>query len=224
MRLLENVRGAKSSAQTIATVMALNKTIDKVTVLAGNCNGFIGNRMFQFYNNGWEYLLEEGAMPEQIDRVAQEFGFPMGPLAVRDLAGLDVAALVRAARAPLLPKGGAYLADPRTAGSHGTRRPEERRGLLPIRGPETELRSGGDESHRAGGSGCGRKRRKVADEEIMPRMLYPLVNEGRKSSKRASRYAPATSMWPIAMATAFRNISAARCTGPSDRASSGSSP
>ena len=75
--------------------MALGKTLGKVPVLAGNCDGFIGNRMLGFYGLEAEFLLEEGATPEQIDRVIEEFGFAMGPLAVRDLAGNDVGWLIR---------------------------------------------------------------------------------------------------------------------------------
>ena len=98
MKLLENVRGARTSPEVIATVMALGKTLGKVPVLAGNCDGFIGNRMLGFYGLEAEFLLEEGATPEQIDRVIEGFGFAMGPLAVRDLAGNDVGFLIRKGR------------------------------------------------------------------------------------------------------------------------------
>ncbi|HEY0767379.1 MAG TPA: 3-hydroxyacyl-CoA dehydrogenase NAD-binding domain-containing protein, partial [Steroidobacteraceae bacterium] len=98
MKLLENVRGRHSSPQTLATVMALGKTLGKIAVLAGNCEGFIGNRMLMFYGAEAEFLLEEGATPEQIDRVIEGFGFAMGPLAVRDLAGNDVGFLIRKSR------------------------------------------------------------------------------------------------------------------------------
>ncbi len=180
MRLLENVRGARTSAQTIATVMALNKTIDKVTVLAGNCNGFIGNRMFQFYNNGWEYLLEEGAMPEQIDRVAQEFGFPMGPLAVRDLAGLDVAALVRAARAPLLPKEERTSQILERLVAMGRVGQKSGAGFYRYEGRKQSFDPQVMEVIAQVAAEAGVQRRQVADEEIMPRLLYPLINEGAR--------------------------------------------
>ncbi|HVH84847.1 MAG TPA: 3-hydroxyacyl-CoA dehydrogenase NAD-binding domain-containing protein, partial [Steroidobacteraceae bacterium] len=98
MRLLENVRGARSSPETLATVMALARTLGKIAVLAGNCDGFIGNRMLMYYGSEAEFLLEEGATPEQIDRVMEGFGFAMGPLAVRDLAGNDVGFLIRKGR------------------------------------------------------------------------------------------------------------------------------
>ncbi|HLG89073.1 MAG TPA: 3-hydroxyacyl-CoA dehydrogenase family protein [Alphaproteobacteria bacterium] len=90
MKLQENVRGAKSAPDTLATVMALGKQLGKIPVLAGNCEGFIGNRMYDFYTSESEFLLEEGATPEQIDRVAESFGMAMGPAATRDLSGLEI--------------------------------------------------------------------------------------------------------------------------------------
>src|SRR5207237_932377 len=74
MRLLENVRGRHTSPETVATVMALAKRLGKIAVLAGNCDGFIGNRMLMFYGAEAEFLLEEGATPEQIDRVIEGLG------------------------------------------------------------------------------------------------------------------------------------------------------
>jgi len=180
MRLLENVRGTASAPQTIATVMTLGKTLDKVPVLAGNCNGFIGNRMFQFYNNAWEYLLEEGATPEQIDRVALDFGMAMGPVAVRDLAGLDVAALVRKARAPSLPKEERISPLIERLVAMGRFGQKTGAGFYRYDGrkamPDSEVTKLID----LVAAELGVKQRAVADEEIMPRMLFPLVNEGAK--------------------------------------------
>ena len=76
MKLLENVRGARTAPQVIATVMALGQRLGKVAVLAGNCDGFIGNRMLGFYGLEAEFLLEEGATPEQIDRVIEGSASP----------------------------------------------------------------------------------------------------------------------------------------------------
>jgi 3-hydroxyacyl-CoA dehydrogenase len=180
MKLLENVRGAKSSPETIATVMSLGKTIGKVPVLAGNCDGFIGNRMFQFYNNAWEYLLEEGATPEQIDRMALDFGMAMGPCAVRDLAGLDVACLVRKARAPSLPKEeriSPILERLVAMGRHGQKTGAgmyRYEGRNPVSDPVVM------QVVEEVAAEFGIQRRAIADEEIMPRMLFPLINEGAK--------------------------------------------
>jgi 3-hydroxyacyl-CoA dehydrogenase len=180
MKLLENVRGAKSSPETIATVMALGKTIDKITVLAGNCNGFIGNRMFQFYNNAWEYLLEEGATPEQIDRVALDFGMAMGPVAVRDLAGLDVAALVRKARASSLPKEERISPLIERLVAAGRKGQKTNAGFYRYEGRKAISDPEVTKIIEQVAAEFGVKRRRVADEEIMPRMLFPLVNEGAK--------------------------------------------
>ena len=99
MKLLENVRGSRTApAGHSPPSWRLGKTLGKVPVLAGNCDGFIGNRMLAFYGLEAEFLLEEGATPEQIDRVIEGFGFAMGPLAVRDLAGNDVGFLIRKGR------------------------------------------------------------------------------------------------------------------------------
>jgi 3-hydroxyacyl-CoA dehydrogenase len=180
MKLLENVRGKRSSPETLATVMALGKTIGKVPVLAGNCDGFIGNRMFQFYNNAWEYLLEEGAAPEQIDRVALDFGMAMGPVAVRDLAGLDVACMVRKARAPSLPREERISPILERLVAQGRFGQKTGAGLYRYAGrdpvPDPEVIEIIAEVARA----AGVARRLVADEEIMPRLLFPLINEGAR--------------------------------------------
>ncbi|GAA0311520.1 3-hydroxyacyl-CoA dehydrogenase NAD-binding domain-containing protein [Sphingomonas oligophenolica] len=90
MKLLEVVRGAKTAPDVLATVMALAKTIKKVAVVAGVCHGFIGNRMLMPRQVEANKLLMEGATPEQIDRVHVEFGMPMGPFQMSDLAGVDI--------------------------------------------------------------------------------------------------------------------------------------
>ncbi len=95
MRLLEIVRGAKTSKEVIATSMALAKKLNKVGVLAGNCRGFIGNRMIHCYGREAQFLIEEGAAVEQVDGAIYDFGLAMGPLAMGDLAGLDVGWRIR---------------------------------------------------------------------------------------------------------------------------------
>jgi len=178
MKLLENVRGRRTSAQTIATVMALARTLGKVAVLAGNCDGFIGNRMLGFYGAESEFLLEEGATPEQIDRVVEGFGFAMGPLAMRDLAGNDVGFLIRKGRklapderwSPILERlvGEGRLGQKAGKGFYRyegrTRLPDPQVTAL-IEGVSREL---------------GIERRPIADEEILERLLHPLVNEGAR--------------------------------------------
>ena len=95
MPLLENVRGRSSSDQTLASVMALGKKLGKKAVLAGNCFGFIGNRMIESYGREACFLLEEGCLPQQVDTALQEFGIALGPLAMSDLAGNDIGYNVR---------------------------------------------------------------------------------------------------------------------------------
>jgi 3-hydroxyacyl-CoA dehydrogenase len=95
MRLLELVRGNKSSKEVIATCMQLAKRIGKVAVLVGNCRGFVGNRMFLPYIREAQFLVEEGAAPEAVDGAMTAWGMAMGPLAVGDLGGLDVAWRIR---------------------------------------------------------------------------------------------------------------------------------
>jgi len=178
MKLLENVRGRQTSAQTIATVMALGRSLGKIPVLAGNCDGFIGNRMLMFYGSEAEYLLEEGATPEQIDRVMENFGFAMGPFAMRDLAGNDVGFLIRKGRklpaderwSPILERivGTGRLGQKSGKGFYrydGRTRIVDPEVTAIIEGVSHEL---------------GIRRREIPDEEILDRLLHPLVNEGAR--------------------------------------------
>ena len=103
MRLLEVVRAAKTSKEVLATSMKLAKTIKKVGVVAGVCDGFIGNRMLHGYFREAGFLLEEGALPQQVDKVIEDFGFAMGPFRVSDLAGLDVGWYIRKRQAATRP-------------------------------------------------------------------------------------------------------------------------
>jgi 3-hydroxyacyl-CoA dehydrogenase len=95
MRLLEIVRGKKTSREVIATCMQLSKKLGKIGVLVGNCRGFVGNRMFGPYRREAQFLVEEGAEVEAVDNALVEFGMAMGPLATGDLAGLDVGWRIR---------------------------------------------------------------------------------------------------------------------------------
>src|SRR5262249_20898651 len=105
MRLLEIVRGKQSSPAVIAASMGLAKTLGKVGVLVGNCRGFVGTRMFHPYQREAQFLLEEGATVEQVDAALVDFGMAMGPLAVGDLAGLDVGWRIRKEYRHLEPAG-----------------------------------------------------------------------------------------------------------------------
>jgi 3-hydroxyacyl-CoA dehydrogenase len=139
MRLLEIVRGAKTAKPVIATSMALAKTIRKVPALVGVCDGFVGNRMLAQRGREAERLLIEGALPHQVDKVLTDFGFPMGPFAMGDLAGLDVGWRVRQARGTKAPS----ALRSRAAWA------EDRGGLLPLRArqPRAASRSRGRAHH-----------------------------------------------------------------------------
>jgi 3-hydroxyacyl-CoA dehydrogenase len=178
MKLLENVRSRHSSQQTVATAMSLGKLLNKVVVLAGNCDGFIGNRMLQFYSGEAEFLLEEGATPEQIDRVMEGFGFAMGPLAVRDLAGNDVGYSIRKSRRiPADERFSPILQRVFEAGRLGQK---SGRGFYRYDGrtriPDPEIMTLIEGVSRD----LGINRREIPDDEILNRLLHPLVNEGAK--------------------------------------------
>jgi 3-hydroxyacyl-CoA dehydrogenase len=103
MKLLEVVRPPRASAETMATAMALGRKIGKMSAMAGNTDGFVANRSRAPFNSEMVILLEEGCLPEQVDKVMVDFGYPMGPFAVGDLAGLDIGAEGRKRRAAANP-------------------------------------------------------------------------------------------------------------------------
>ncbi len=181
MRLLEVVRGEASSKPVIATSMALAKKLKKIAVLAGNCRGFIGNRMLAPYFREAQFLLEEGASVEDINRTMYDFGYAMGPLAVSDLAGLDVGWRIR--------KEFKHLEKPGVRIPHIADRLCElgRFGQKTGRGfskydadrkpsPDPEIA----ELAEAVAKEFGIKRRKITPDEIRDRCLFALVNEGAR--------------------------------------------
>ena len=109
MKLLEVVRGKASQADVLATGMALGKHLRKLPVLAGNRFGFIGNRIYNAYRNQCEFMLEDGAWPEDVDASLKQFGMAMGPFAVADLSGLDIAWRIRQAQAATRASGVRYV-------------------------------------------------------------------------------------------------------------------
>jgi 3-hydroxyacyl-CoA dehydrogenase len=170
MKLLEVVRGAKTAPDVLATAMAIGKKIGKVAVVAGVCDGFIGNRMLKPRQVEAMKLLMEGATPEQIDKVHVEFGMPMGPFQMSDLAGVDIGwhrdpNRIENVRDALCAKGrwgqktgkGFYDYDEK-------RRPS----------PSAEVQVILDEF----AAQAGTTKREISDEEIVERTLYPMVNEG----------------------------------------------
>jgi 3-hydroxyacyl-CoA dehydrogenase len=180
MKLQENVRGKLTSHQTLATVMALAKSIGKVAVLAGNCDGFIGNRMLQYYTGEAEFMLEEGATPEQIDRVAESFGMAMGPLAMRDLAGMDTSVRIRAIRRKAMPPDERMTDIVERLVEAGRIGQKAGKGYYRYEGrtriPDSEAIAIIEDAARANGI----TRRTFTDEEVLDRLFHPMVNEGAK--------------------------------------------
>jgi 3-hydroxyacyl-CoA dehydrogenase len=182
MRLLEVVRGERTSDEALVTAIALGKRMRKIPVIVGVCDGFVGNRMFHRYTREASYMLEEGALPQQVDRVMTDFGFAMGPFAVSDLAGLDIGYRIRQRQAPDRDPGERYpaIADRIVEmGRHGQKTGAgfyryEQGSRTPIPDPEIE------ELIVAGSKEIGIERRDIGDDEIRSRLLWQLVNEGAR--------------------------------------------
>ena len=181
MRLLEIVRGKATSKEVIATCMQLSKKLGKVGVLVGNCMGFVGNRMFGPYRREAQFLVEEGASIEAVDKALYDYGMAMGPLATGDLAGLDVGWRIR--------KEYKHLQKP------GVRQPftEDKICELGRYGQKTaagwykyddQRRPNVDpeivEKIRQWVAEAGIPQRQIPSEEIVDRCLYALVNEGAR--------------------------------------------
>jgi 3-hydroxyacyl-CoA dehydrogenase len=181
MRLLEIVRGNASSKEVIATCMQLSKKLGKIGVLVGNCRGFVGNRMFGPYRREAQFLVEEGASIEAVDKALQDFGMAMGPLATGDLAGLDVGWRIRKEYQHLEKPGIRQpFAEDRLCelGRYGQKTgagwykyDENRRAM-----PDPEVNS----LVRKWASEAGIAPRKISSEEIVDRCIYALVNEGAR--------------------------------------------
>jgi 3-hydroxyacyl-CoA dehydrogenase len=181
MRLLEVVRGKATSKEVIATVMGLAKKLGKVAVLVGNCRGFVGNRMFGPYRREAQFLVEEGASPEAVDRALTNFGMAMGPLATGDLAGLDVGWRIRKEYRHLEPQG---LRQPFAEdllcerGRYGQKtgagwyRYDENRRATPDAEVESLIRRHAIEA--------GIPQRNITEEEIVDRTIGALVKEGAR--------------------------------------------
>ncbi len=181
MRLLEIVRGKATGKEVIATCMQLSKKIGKIGVLVGNCRSFVGNRMFHPYVRESVFLVEEGASVEAVDKALYEFGMAMGPLAVGDLAGLDVGWRVRKEHRHLEKPGvrqamaGDRLCELGRYGQKtgaGWYKYDEHRNAT--RDPEVA------ELVRKWAADAGIPQREIPAEEIVDRCVYALVNEGAR--------------------------------------------
>jgi 3-hydroxyacyl-CoA dehydrogenase len=181
MKLLEIVRGGATGKDVLATAMALSKKLKKTGVVSGVCDGFIGNRMVEQYVRQAGFLLDEGALPQQVDQAIEKFGFAMGPFRMGDLAGNDIGWYIRKRRYVEMPE----VAYSKTAD------------LLCEQGRFGQKTGAGWYDYQAGdrtahpsqavndmivqhSRDLGIERRAISDQEIVERLVYSLVNEGAK--------------------------------------------
>jgi len=179
MRLLEIVRGQATSKEVIATCMQLSKALGKIGVLVGNCRGFVGNRMFHHYVRESVFLVEEGAAVAEVDNAMTDFGMAMGPLAVGDLAGLDVGWRIRKEYRHLEKPGirQAFAGDQLCEmGRYGQKTGAGWYKYDENRQPAADPQVTGWVKQWAAEQGI--TQRKISAEEIVERCIYALVNEG----------------------------------------------
>ena len=179
MKLLEIVRGKATGKDVLATTMALSKKLKKTGVVSGVCDGFIGNRMIEQYFRQAGFLLEEGALPEQVDKAIEKFGFPMGPFRMSDLAGNDIGWYIRKRRyvekpevvysktADLLCEMGRF--GQKTGAGWYDYKEGDRKAYPSAAVNEMIVQHAAD---------IGVQRRQVSEQEIVERLVYALVNEG----------------------------------------------
>ena len=175
MKLLEIVRGKATAFDTLKTAMAIGQRIGKIGVVSGVCDGFIGNRMLARRSTELERLMIEGALPQEIDAAITEFGLPMGPCAMGDLAGLDVGWRIRKERGTTAPISDTLCEEghwgQKTGRGYYRYEPGSR---VPRPDPEVE------QLIVATSRRLGVERREIARDEIVERMVYPMINEGAR--------------------------------------------
>jgi 3-hydroxyacyl-CoA dehydrogenase len=172
MRLLEIVRGAATSKEVIATSMQIGKKIGKVAVLVGVCPGFVGNRILSQRQREAQKLVMEGAMPWDIDRVLFDFGFPMGPFAMSDLAGLDIGWSKENSKSSTIREVLCEMDRRGQKSGSGYYDYDENRNAIPSPVVEQIILDFAAKQ--------GINRRDISDEEILERCVYPMINEGAK--------------------------------------------
>jgi len=181
MKLLEVVRGKKTAADVLLTVMQVAKNIRKTAVVSGVCDGFIGNRMIEQYLRQAFFLVEEGASPQQVDRALEKFGMAMGPFRMSDLAGNDIGWYIRKRRYVERPQVVySKIADKlcelgrfgQKTGLGWYQYPPGRRDALPD--PVVDALIAQYRKER------GIVARKIDDDEVVERCVYALVNEGAR--------------------------------------------
>lgn len=175
MRLLEIVRGEKTSPEVLATAISVGRKLGKVPVVVGVCRGFVGNRILARRQQAAERVLLDGALPHEVDTAMTDFGFPMGPLAMGDLAGLDISWRNRKALGTR-----AEIADTLCEMGHFGQKTGkgfyryEVGSRTPIRDPEV------DEIVVAASKKLGRERKQFSAQDIVERLVFPMINEGAR--------------------------------------------
>jgi len=189
MRLLEIVRGEKTSKPVIATCMQLARKIGKVAVLVGVCPGFVGNRMLSQRQREANKLVLEGAMPWDVDRVLYDFGFPMGPFAMSDLAGLDIGWNKETSKSSTLREVLCEMDRRGQKNGAGIYDYDEQRNAKPSPVTEKIIKDFMAKT--------GKNARSISDEEILERTIYPMINEGAKilEEKKAIRPSDIDVVW-----------------------------
>ena len=189
MRLLEVVNGAKTEPAVLATVMGIGKKIGKIAVVSGVCHGFIGNRMLSFRQQQAQKLILEGALPSDVDRVLYDFGFPMGPFQMSDLAGLDIGWNAETSKGETIRDRMCEAGMRGQKNGKGFYNYDAQRNRTPS--PETEKIILDYAAER------GINRRSIDDDEILERCLLPMVNEGAKilEEKMAQRASDIDIVW-----------------------------
>lgn len=172
MRLLEVVRGQKTAKPVIATVMQLARKIGKTAVLVGVCHGFVGNRMLSQRQREAQKLILEGAMPWDVDRVIYDFGLPMGPFAMSDLAGLDIGWSKETSKSSTIREILCEMGRRGQKTGAGFYDYDEARNAKPSPVVEKIVLDFAAKK--------GVNRRTISDEEILERCIYPMINEGAK--------------------------------------------
>ena len=181
MKLLEIVRGKATGKDVLASVLALSKKLKKTGVVAGVCDGFIGNRMIEQYVRQAGFLLDEGALPAQVDRAAEQFGFAMGPFRMGDLAGNDIGWAIRKRRAIESP-GMLYSKTADLLCEQGRFGQKTGAGWYDYEAGDRTARPSAlvDAMIIAHSADLKVTRRNIPDEEIVERLVYALVNEGAR--------------------------------------------
>ena len=189
MKLLEVVRGKESSPETLLSAMQMGRRIGKLAAMAGNTDGFVANRSRAPFNTEMVLLLEEGCLPEQVDKVMVDFGYPMGPFAVGDLAGLDVSAAGRRRRAAANPNYRKLPIADRLVemGRYGQKTGAgwyryEKGDRTPHADPEVAA------IIRQVATELGIPRREFTDQEILRRLLFSSVNEACRILEEGKAY------------------------------------